>query len=92
MEALWRRGIDLGQLLPLCSAIREGMPEMKRIWEYSPMAEERNRIVQEILDFEDEYRSKLKRGECTLKDVVCPVVSLTLVLDGSDDMLMTNAF
>lgn len=73
MEALWRRGTDLGQLLPLCSAIREGMPEMKRIWEYSPMAEERNRIVQEILDFEDEYRSKLKRGECTLKDVVCPV-------------------
>ncbi|KAI0323069.1 hypothetical protein OF83DRAFT_1048116 [Amylostereum chailletii] len=76
IDAFWHRGTPLEELLPLCKRIRDAIPEMKKIWEYSQMAHGRDAMLKQALDFEDEYRGKLDRGECKLQDIARPLVKL----------------
>ncbi|KAA1471420.1 hypothetical protein DENSPDRAFT_776432 [Dentipellis sp. KUC8613] len=78
LEALWHHGIKLETLLSLCEGIRRNTPKALQIWEYSPMAEARDKVLKRVNDFEDEYREKVKKGECKLSDLITLKVGIAM--------------
>ncbi|RDB28672.1 Small glutamine-rich tetratricopeptide repeat-containing protein beta [Hypsizygus marmoreus] len=72
LEAFWWSGAPLKVTLPLCAKIREAIPKMKKIWEYSSMAKQRDISLRQALAFETEFRTKVERGEVSEWIPACP--------------------
>ncbi|KZV67634.1 hypothetical protein PENSPDRAFT_754791 [Peniophora sp. CONT] len=72
VECMWMARTPLKDILPLCARIRTAIPKMKRIWAISQVSAARDIRLQQVLDFETEYRQKVQRGEVSVDDPVRP--------------------
>ncbi|RDB29131.1 Small glutamine-rich tetratricopeptide repeat-containing protein beta [Hypsizygus marmoreus] len=63
LEAFWWSLAPLRVTLPLCARIRDAIPKMKQVWEYSQMAKERDWSLGQALVFEAEFKAKVETGE-----------------------------
>ncbi|KAG5653892.1 hypothetical protein H0H81_009484 [Sphagnurus paluster] len=72
LEAYWHSGAPLWKTLPLCKRIREAIPGMKRIWEYSATAKQRDGWLNLVLEFEKNILKALAEGGVDLDTLARP--------------------
>ena len=66
LEAHWWLNSPLSITLPMAKQIREALPEIKKIWEFSPSATN-SATLRQALDFEAEFQKRISEGTATLE-------------------------
>lgn len=69
---LWKCGTPIRDTLPIMEQIRLAIPKMKRIWEFSSIANARDVALDRIGTIEKGIREKLANGEVSLSDRLVP--------------------
>ncbi|KZV67635.1 hypothetical protein PENSPDRAFT_687969 [Peniophora sp. CONT] len=72
IDSMWRGGVPLKLILPSCERVRGAAPKMRKIWENSRLSATRDARILQVLEFEDEYKRKIKMGEASPEDVAVP--------------------
>ncbi|KAI0042858.1 hypothetical protein FA95DRAFT_511504 [Auriscalpium vulgare] len=73
LDALLIAGTPLRACLPVVERMRAALPAMRAIWAHSTMAlEGRDRVLQDVLDWDVAVRARVARGEVALEDRVRP--------------------
>lgn len=79
IESLWQHKATVGEILPLCSLMREALPQAMKIWQDSTdlgRGGSRDFIFKLVTTFDDTARGMVNRGEATLNDVLAPEVNV----------------
>lgn len=69
LEAHWYGQSPLKVTLPICKQIREALPDVNKIWEYSQNANARNQSMKMVSGFEKHSQVLLSQGKVTLESV-----------------------
>jgi len=72
IEAYWWLNSPLKVTLPMVKHIRERLPGINKIWEYSTFSEELSTTLQQAFVFEKEYRKRILEGAITLDSSARP--------------------
>jgi hypothetical protein len=83
LDAHWCAGSPLKVTLPLCEKIRQAIPDVKKIWEYSEAVEYLGKWVDQVLAFEATCRKLVSEGRVTLEEAGRPMVSYVDMLKDS---------
>ncbi|KAG6911301.1 hypothetical protein DXG01_002140 [Tephrocybe rancida] len=68
LEAHWLAESPLKVTLPIAKKIRESIPEMKKIWEYSATKMARDTWIEKVLSFENYFISEIEAGRVSLEE------------------------
>ncbi|VDB83787.1 unnamed protein product [Peniophora sp. CBMAI 1063] len=75
IESLWQHKATAREILPLCSMMREALPDAMKIWQDSTdlgRGGSRDFIFNLVIAYDDSVRGMISRGEATLNDVLAP--------------------
>ncbi|KAF8215758.1 hypothetical protein K438DRAFT_1704631 [Mycena galopus ATCC 62051] len=72
LDALLHQGTPLRQTLPICKDIRNAIPAVMKIWEFSAMSKRRDVALQEVVDWEGKSQRGLFQGTLTPASKVGP--------------------
>ncbi|KAK7694233.1 hypothetical protein QCA50_001413 [Cerrena zonata] len=67
-----KSGTPIKDLLPIMEKIKLAIPKMKRIWEYSAMAKERDPVLDRIVTVYDSLREGIANGTHSADDKIVP--------------------
>ena len=73
LEAHWWQNSPLKVTLPLVKRIREALPEINKIWEYSMFSKQLSTTLQQAFVFEKECQKSILKGAMTLDSSARPV-------------------
>ena len=82
LEAHWWLNSPLGVTLPMAKQIREALPDIKKIWEFSPSSNIHEATLGQALAFGAEFQERNSKGTATLEtsarpgDMVSAIASL----------------
>ncbi|KAI0793345.1 hypothetical protein C8Q75DRAFT_804170 [Abortiporus biennis] len=72
LDHLYVVGTTIADLLPVMERIRLAIPEMKKIWEFSQMSQNRDKALQKTLWVEEDIREGLLNGKFTMDVKIMP--------------------
>jgi len=73
LGCLWRADAPVRITLPIIDRIEKSIPKMKRIWEYSAMAENgRDAMLQRTISYGESIRKKLEDGSVQMESAIRP--------------------
>ena len=69
---LWKCGTPISETLPIMEQIKTLTPEMKKIWEFSASAKQRDKALERVALIETSTREGLANGTYSLTDRIVP--------------------